>query len=276
MLMGILTAPLQQLLAAAPAMIGKILLWWGVFAALYIIINIIIARIQAKIIGNATDTYAQRNSKFVGRILFIILLIFAILITFEVVGLDASLIMWGISLSLWFAMQSTIENLVSGILIFTNQKIKLWETIQFLWSLKIMGTIEEITLRYTVIRTFDKRRVIIPNNIVAKTAIRPMKWEALLRWEISITVPRHTPIEQIKSVFTTSINSQKYILHPEYTTIFINTFNDKWIELKGFFFVDPSKKSPFMATRKIRTLLLEDMKKYGVSIPYPHISLTTE
>jgi small-conductance mechanosensitive channel len=38
-----------------------------------------------------------------------------------------------------------------------------------------MGTIEEITLRYTVIRTFDKRRVIIPNNIVAKTAIRPMK-----------------------------------------------------------------------------------------------------
>jgi hypothetical protein len=46
--------------------------------------------------------------------------------------------------------------------------------------------------------------------------------------------------------------------------------------LKGFFFVDPSKKSPFMATRKIRTLLLEDMKKYGISIPYPHISLTTE
>ncbi len=274
--MGIFTAPLQKLLAAAPAMIGKILLWLAVFAVLYILINIIIARIQAKITGGATDTYAQRNSKFVGRILFIVLLIFAILITFEVVGLDASLIMWGISLSLWFAMQSTIENLVSGILIFTNQKIKLWESIQFLWSLKIMGTIEEITLRYTVIRTFDKRRIIIPNSIVAKTPIRPMKWESLLRGEINITVPRHTPIEQIKSVFTTSINSQKYILHPEYTNIFISTFNDKWVELKGFFFVDPNKKSPFMATRKIRTLLLGDMKKYGVDIPYPHISLTTE
>ena len=274
--MGILTAPLQQLLAAAPAMIGKILLWGAVFAGLYFLINIIVARIQKKITGNATDIYTQRNSHFVGRIIFIVLIIFAILITFEVVGLDASLIMWGISLSLWFAMQSTIENLVSGILILTNQKIKLWEYIQFLWSLKVMGTIEEITLRYSVIRTFDKRRVIIPNSIVAKTPIRTMKWEALLRWEISVTVPRHTPIEQIKSVFTTSINSQKYILHPEYTTMFINAFNDKWIELKWFFFVDPSKKSPFMATRKIRTLLLADMKKYGVSIPYPHMSLATE
>ena len=78
-------------------------------------------------------------------------------------------------------MQSTVENLVSGIFILTNQKIRLGEFVQFMGPLNLMGTIEEINIRYTVIRGFDKRRVILPNSLVAKTPIRTMKSEPLLR-----------------------------------------------------------------------------------------------
>ncbi|HCB51917.1 TPA: hypothetical protein DEP21_05135 [Patescibacteria group bacterium] len=48
-------------------------------------------------------------------------------------------------------------------------------------SLKLLGTIEEINIRYTVIRTFDKRRTIVPNSIIAKTPIRTLKTEPILR-----------------------------------------------------------------------------------------------
>ena len=78
-------------------------------------------------------------------------------------------------------MQSTIENLVAGVMIITNQKIKIGEFIQFMEPLKIMGTVEEINIRYTVVKTYDKRKVIIPNSLVAKTPIRTMKSEPLLR-----------------------------------------------------------------------------------------------
>jgi small-conductance mechanosensitive channel len=129
-------------------------------------------------------------------------------------------------------MQSTVENLVSGIFILTNKKIRLGEFVQFMGSLKIMGTIEEINIRYTVIRTFDKRRTIIPNSIVAKTPIRTLKSEPLLRGEIIFIVPRHTPVEQFKATFIQTINGHKNILYPEYTSIMINNFTDSGIELK--------------------------------------------
>ena len=49
-------------------------------------------------------------------------------------------------------MENTIGNMISGIFILTNKKIRLGEFIQFLGPINIMGTIEEINIRYTVIR----------------------------------------------------------------------------------------------------------------------------
>ncbi len=240
--------------------------------------SMIVARIQKRIIANdgQNTTYSQKNAEFIGRIISLIGIIFSILITFQVMGYDAGIIMWGISLSLGFAMQSTVENLVSGIFILTNKKIKLGEFVQFMGPLNLMGTIEEINIRYTVIRTFDKRRVIIPNSMVAKTPIRTLKTEPLLRWEILFTLPRHTPIEEFKATVISTINSHKNILYPEYTSILINNFTNKWIEMKGFFFVNPAKKSPTLVARDIKFLLFDTLKRYGVAVPYPHISLTIE
>jgi len=48
-------------------------------------------------------------------------------------------------------------------------------------TLKMMGTIEEINVRYTIIRTFDKKRTIIPNSVLAKTPIKTHKIEPLIR-----------------------------------------------------------------------------------------------
>jgi len=259
-------------------MFGKMILWVIVFFAIYIGITIIVSRVQKRVMENnlAEDKYNTKNAEFVGRMVFILLLIFNILISFQVMGYDAGIIIWGISLSLGFAMQSTVENLVSGIFILTNKKIRIGEFVQFLWSLKIMGTIEEINIRYTVIRGFDKRRTIIPNSLVAKTPIRTMKSEPLLRGEIVFIVPRHTPVDQFKATFIQTINSHKNILYPEYTSILINNFTTSWVELKGFFFVNPAKKSPTIVARDMKSSLFEALKRYGIKVPYPHLSLTVE
>jgi small-conductance mechanosensitive channel len=66
-------------------------------------------------------------------------------------------------------------------MIITNKKINLGDFVQFMGSLKMMGTIEEINVRYTVIRTFDKKRTIIPNSVLAKTPIKTHKVEPLIR-----------------------------------------------------------------------------------------------
>jgi small-conductance mechanosensitive channel len=46
--------------------------------------------------------------------------------------------------------------------------------------------------------------------------------------------------------------------------------------MKAVFFSDPKKKSPFLIGRALRPLIAENLKKYGINIPYPHITLSAE
>ncbi len=275
---NIIQQSINYFIENGPSLFGRILLWAVIFTILYFIIKYAISRIKKRIEANSliSNTYTQKNSKLVGNILFIILMIFNILATFQVIWFDVSLIMGGISMSIWFALETTIGNMIAGIFILTNKKIKLWDFVQFMGSLKLLGTIEEINIRYTVIRTFDKRRTIVPNSIIAKTPIRTLKTEPILRWEVTFRVPRHSVIQQIKQIFTTTINNKKNILYPEYTTILVENFDTAGINIKGLFFVNPGKKSPMIVARDLKSDIFNELKKYGIKVSYPHLVINTE
>jgi small-conductance mechanosensitive channel len=129
-------------------------------------------------------------------------------------------------------METTIGNMMAGIMLMTNEKVRLGDFVQFMGSLNIMGTIEEINVRYTVIRTFDKRRTIIPNSVVASTPIKTLKTETLIRGNIKLRLPRHIDIDQVKSLLIQTINSIDGVLHQEYTNIVVSGFDNGGIAVE--------------------------------------------
>lgn len=68
-----------------------------------------------------------------------------------------------------FASQTTAANLVSGILIAFAQPLRLGDRVEVEQE---QGTVEEIGLLYTIIRTWDNRRVLIPNQLLSSRVIR--------------------------------------------------------------------------------------------------------
>ncbi len=255
------------------------LFWWiFAFIVIYAIIKYIVHKVKSKIEWNSlnTDIYTKKNAKLVWWILFIVLMIFNILATFEIIGFDVAIIMWWISLSIWFAMENTIWNLVSWILILTNKKVKLGDFVEFLWSLKILWIIEEVNVRYTVVRSFDRRRTIIPNSIIAKTPIRTLKSEPILKWEITIPLSRTIFFEKVKDIFKKVIYENENIIYPEYSTLFIENFTPRGITTKWFFYVNTEKKLPFSVAKEIRKKLFEEMKKNNIHFPYPHTTISVE
>lgn len=260
------------------ALLLKAVLAIGIFIIGYIFIQRIVAKIRTKIQKNslADDVYTKKTSTLVGKFVFILLMIFLILAVFQVIGFDTAIIMWWVSLSLWFAMETTIGNMIAGVMILTNKKVKLGDYVQFLWKLNIRGTIEEINIRYTVVRMFDKKRIIIPNSVLAKTPMETYKIEPLLRGDILFTVPRHVHIPQVKQIMIDTINAHAKVLYKEYTNVRIENFDNRGIKIKSVFFANPNVKSPFMIARELRPLIANNLKKYGINIPYPHITLSTE
>jgi small conductance mechanosensitive channel len=83
------------------------------------------------------------------------------------VGLFASAGIAGIALG--FAAQTTTANLISGIMISFVQPLRLGDRVEVDTD---YGQVEEIGLFYTFIRTWDNKRVVIPNQILSNHVIR--------------------------------------------------------------------------------------------------------
>ena len=215
------------------AILLKAILGSVVFIGGYILIQRIVNTIKKKVEANSLqdDVYIKRTSNLVGKLIFILLFIFLILAVFQVIGFDTAIIMGWISMSIGFAMETTIGNMISWVMILTNKKIKIGDYILLWGSLNMRWTIEEINVRYTVFRTFDKKRTIIPNSIIAKTPMQTYKTEPLLRGEIMFTVPRHTHIPQVKQILIETINAHTKVLYKEYTNTRIENFDSRCVWL---------------------------------------------
>lgn len=66
--------------------------------------------------------------------------------------------------------QEAFGNLASGVVISMSRPFEVGDVIRYL-DADISGTVEEITLRHTVIRTFENKRLIVPNGTLNRTAI---------------------------------------------------------------------------------------------------------
>ncbi len=68
-----------------------------------------------------------------------------------------------------FASQAAFSNIVSGIFIVIFKPFRVGDIVKI--SSLYSGTIEDITLRHTIIRDFENKRLIIPNSIISSETI---------------------------------------------------------------------------------------------------------
>ncbi len=81
------------------------------------------------------------------------------------------------------AAQATLSNLIAGVAIAFSQPIRLGDAVIYEndW-----GWIEEITLMHTVIRTWDNRRLVVPNSVLNSTVIQ--NWTLKEEWLLAVVV----------------------------------------------------------------------------------------
>jgi small-conductance mechanosensitive channel len=123
------------------------------------------------------DPGAETRLRMIVRLAAVSLLFVAVGVVFWImdvsalkrvaVGMFASAGVAGIGIG--FAAQATLANLVSGVIIAFVQPIRLGDSVLVETE---FGTVESIGLFYTNIRTWDNRRLVIPNKLLSDRAIR--------------------------------------------------------------------------------------------------------
>lgn len=165
-------------------MIGKIIGSVVILAAASIfatVLNIFIRRSRRKLVGMLQKRGMERTSGLetqltvIRRLLIAGIYFFAlvfILLQFDAArsigaGLLASAGVAGLIIGM--AAQSTFSNVVAGVVIAFSQPVRLNDAVIFEGD---FGWIEEISLMHTIIKTWDNRRIVVPNGVLANRVIQ--------------------------------------------------------------------------------------------------------
>jgi small conductance mechanosensitive channel len=103
-----------------------------------------------------------------------------------------------IALIIGFAAQSTLSNVVAGILIAFTQPLRLGDQVEVGTA---AGTVEEIGLIYTLLRTPDGSRYYVPNTRMASDTIRNSTLHSFEhRAQITIAVPLGSNYQRVRDI----------------------------------------------------------------------------
>ncbi|MEJ2594390.1 MAG: mechanosensitive ion channel family protein [bacterium] len=156
-------------------------LYYAVLALVTLSIATVIVLILRRVLGLFIKKYAlmlktdPTNYAFlkisVGFILFSMVIFFIFLKTPDLKSPGTALFAGAgiFAATIGFASQKAFSNIISGIFILIFKPFKINDTIEFLDNVK--GVAEEVTLRHTIIRNYENRRIVIPIGMISEQTI---------------------------------------------------------------------------------------------------------
>ena len=112
-----------------------------------------------------------------------------------------------VGLVIGFAARTTLGNFVAGVLIAFTQPVRLGDEV--IWGEDI-GTVEEIGLTYTFVRTEDNARLVIPNERLASDTIRNTTIvDRTTVAEVTVQVPLTQDLDAVVGVLREQVRDER-------------------------------------------------------------------
>jgi small-conductance mechanosensitive channel len=180
------------------------MLWWRRFivVAVVLLVTVIVAKWVDRRIARA-DLRSEAATRYrvlrrtVTAAIFVVGVLSALLVIPQVRAVAGGILASSavIGLIIGFAARSTIANWVAGLSIALTQPLRLGDSIAIDGSI---GTVEEIGLTYTFIRTRDNDRLVIPNEKLASDTIRNSTIVSRKKLaEVTVQVPLDTDLSDV-------------------------------------------------------------------------------
>jgi len=171
------------------------------------------------------------------------------------------------SLVLGLAAQSSLSNIISGILVSTAQPFRIGDAIFFRNDFCF---VEDIKLMHTVLRTWDNRRIVVPNSIFQTEAIINYSiGDPSMLVPIIIQVSYESDLRKAMDIMVEVARKHPdFLPAPGLPQAVVMDYADSGITLR---LLTRAKDQPtaFMMARDLLLHIKEEFDANGIEIPYP-------
>ena len=249
---------------------GKIVL----LAAVILIIAYFLNKLIHKAFQKAADKYSLDVSlvSIINRVLTLMVMSFAALIILELLGINTAsvlTVLGAAGLAVGLALKDTLSNIAAGIFLLTQHPYK---TGDFVECAGMSGSILEIGLFTTKLRTPQGQDIFVPNNSIIAAPITNYSSNKVRRADITVGIDYADNLEDGIKLLQAMMERNPLILKDPAPTVLVAELADSSVNLTLRFWTENDKY--WDAYWDIQRNLKAEIEGAGLNIPFPQRVVT--
>lgn len=170
------------------------------------------------------------------------------------------------SVALGFAFKDVLQNLFAGFLILLYRPFHIGDQIKIK---DYEGTVEDINVRATRLKTYDGERVVIPNNDLYLNAVLVRTAFSSRRTKITVGIGYGEDLEKARRVLLNVLKSIEGVLDDPAPAVDVVELADSSVNLKVLFWSKPVQSEVRETSNRVVTGIKKALDAEGIEIPFP-------
>lgn len=210
-------------------------------------------------------------ASLLSRIGYFITVIFGFFISSVVIfpGLSPGDLVAGLgigSIALGFAFKDVLQNLFAGFLILLYRPFHIGDQIQVN---DYEGTVEDINVRATKIKTYDGERVVIPNSDLYMNAVLVRTAFPYRRTKITVGIGYGEDIEKARRVMMNVLKSTEGVLDEPAPAVDVVELADSAVNMRVLFWSKSVQTNVRQTSNAVITGIKKALDAESIEIPFP-------
>ena len=195
------------------------------------------------------------------------------LIAVSMAGLDLqkfTILAGALGVGIGFGMQNIVNNFVSGLILLFERPVKIGDTVTIGED---WGVISRIGLRSTIVETFDRSEIIVPNaDLISQKVTNWTYSSKIVRVNLPVGVAYGSSLEKVLEVLNQAAKEHPDVFsYPEPNTIF-EGFGNSSIDFKLRFWVH-TIDDRMKIRSEVAVIIDRKFREEGITIPFPQQDL---